>query len=308
MCEDYFGFLNYSESIYFGEESICPVEDYTEGIKWIEKYRNSDGFIYPPMSRWVRVNPDTLEKEEEIPNTERPASLYQLPSSHKICLSHPTNKDIRKADGAFLVHLLAYLFDTRLQFDNWWFDSRVSLGRKEDRIFGGKVFTHPVLVDFLDHSYCKWKEWKSERQNLMTNLLFMFSRAPSYEWDWERFTIEYMVFDGLYKLVEDLPGFQKATTHKRRFKSICNKFKIKYEEDEKSEIKRIYNLRNDLFHEARWDGGAPGMDNANSNAIYQVGNLRRFNSRLIPAILGYTNEYVSTPWGSWSSFRFGRKI
>ena len=301
MCEDYyFGFLDYPKSISFDGGTICSVDEgtYAKGREWIEEHRNSDGFVYPPPIREIASDPDTLEKIREIPNTERPALLYRLPKSHKICLSHPTDRDIRKADGAFLVHLLAYLFETRLQFHDWWFDNRVPLGPTK------KIFTHQVLEDFLDHSYCKWKKWKPEERNLMTNLLFMFSRAPSYEWDWEHFIIEYMVFDGLYKLVCSLHG-PGAKTHKERFKFVCDKFGIKHDEPG---IDRIYKLRNDLFHEALWDKSSPGMTDPNSNALYQADNLRRFNSRLIPTVLGYTNKYVSTAWWSMSSFPFGKRV
>ncbi len=90
----------------------------------------------------------------------------------------------------------------------------------------------------------------------MKSILLMFSIAPCYEWDWERFNIEYMVFDGLYKMAEKIYGI-KASSHKKRFKLCCDKFNIIYNE---VNIKKICEIRNDLFHETFWDKGMPYTD------------------------------------------------
>src|SRR5207249_1122143 len=117
---------------------------------------------------------------------------------------------------------------------------------------------------------------------LITNVLFMHSRVPSYEWDWERFTMEYMVFDGCWKLarlryhVKDLP-------HSDRIKTICQRFSIPCDNDL---VRRIVTLRNNLLHETLWDGSQP-CTAASVDACQQPDNLRRLNQRVIPALLGY---------------------
>ena len=68
--------------------------------------------------------------------------------------------------------------------------------------------------------------------------------------------------------------------------------------------KKICDLRNELFHETLWDGSQP-CTAVNTDAFMCAYHLRRFNQRLIPALLGYNNEYVKTEWWSLSSFLFG---
>jgi hypothetical protein len=133
----------------------------------------------------------------------------------------------------------------------------------------------------------------------MTNVLFMHSRAPSYEWDWERFTIEYMVLDGCWKLAESIHGI-KGKYHSDRIEKFCKKFAIPYE------VKRVNSLvalRNELFHETLWDRSQPCTAVA-ADTFLKPYDLRQLNQRLIPALLGYNNRYVHTIWWSRGAFQF----
>ena len=134
---------------------------------------------------------------------------------------------------------------------------------------------------------------------LITNVLFMHSRAPSYEWDWERFTIEYMVLDGCWRLAELLNGV-KGKHHSERIKKLCEKFAIPY--DAKG-VERLVTLRNELFHETLWDSSQPCTAVA-AEAFIKPYDLRQLNQRLIPALLGYDNRYVHTIWWSRGAFPF----
>ena len=222
--------------------------------------------------------------------------LHKLPVTHQIIIEQPvSDQEIRISDAAFVVHLLSFIFGTRLQFKDWWFDSRVPT-RPTLNIY----IRHSTVEDFISIAYQTWETWEEQKRKWFNNILVMFSKAPSYEWDWERFTIEYMVFDGLFKLAEMLFGCT-AKSHKKRFEALCNIFGIPFNEEL---IERIYTLRNDLFHQTLWNNGQPGTVNANSNAFYQPYHLRRFNSRLIPAILGYQTPYIKTGWWYMETIAF----
>lgn len=154
----------------------------------------------------------------------------------------------------------------------------------------------------MSKSYHTWKDWGEEHKKWFLNILIMHSRAPSYEWDWERFIIEYMVFDGAYKLASELHNTGRAKIpHKKRFEILLNQFGLVFDEDKISEI---YNLRNDLFHQSIWDKGQPCTSRSGNNAIYHQLNLSKINSRLIPALLGYETMYISSPWWSLACQRF----
>lgn len=195
------------------------------------------------------------------------------------------------------MHLLGYLFGIRLQFSDWWFDGRVPTRLWETHKI---TFSETAVQEFLSHSYETWNSWKDEERRLITNALYMHCRAPMYRWDWERFTIEYMVLDACWKLAKLGHGV-KDEGHAKRVDSLCRKFGIP---SDGKLVEEIVRLRNDLFHEALWDGSQPctGVD---SDAFLQPNNLRRLNQRLIPALLGYNTPYVQTSWWSMSPRIFG---
>ena len=126
---DSFGFINYSSQINFINGHITPTDNFNKVCNWIAKYKNTDGFIYPPMEHRVKYDKINGKKGNKIPNTERPSLLHRLPASHVLTLDvDEAQRDaLRKADSGFIVHLLSYIFGTRLQFHDWWFDNRVPI-------------------------------------------------------------------------------------------------------------------------------------------------------------------------------------
>jgi len=238
---DFFGYLPYKSNIEFNEGRITPVKEFDKVSKWVDNYVNQDGFIYPPIERQMKLDITTMKYLGEIPKSERPALLQRIPPSHELCLySLDENKNIREGAGAFIIHLLAYLFGVRLQFYDWWFDGRVPIKSTHNICFSEKT-----VEKFLYHCYQIWSSWSEENQKRIINVLYMHSRAPSYEWDWERFMIEYMVLDGCWKLAE-LVYKLTGKKHKGRINILCQKFDIPLNE---TLISDIVQLRNDLFHE-----------------------------------------------------------
>lgn len=294
----YFGFLPYEGTIEFDGGVIPPVPEYDKVVAWVEKYTNHDGFLYPPVEKRVILDPRTGKPIGQVPKTKRPALLHKIPPSHELCLTVTgTSDNIRKGPGAFIIHLFAYLFQTRLQFDDWWFDGRVPIRRP--RSFD---LNKDTVQDLMSHSYRTWQGWNARDQRLITNLLYMHSRIPLYAWDWEQFTLEYMVLDGCWNLAAQLYGVV-AKKHKERIKILCDTFHIPYNNDL---IKRIVDLRNELFHETLWDGSQP-CTAVSIDAFQQVGNLRRLNQRIIPALLGYKTPFIKTSWCSLSASWFERQ-
>jgi hypothetical protein len=80
---------------------------------------------------------------------------------------------------------------------------------------------------FLSHAYREWQTWAQETRRQFTNILYMLNRAPSYEWDWEHFIMEYTVFDACYKVAtEDLGLVTKVAGHAKRIDGLCAAFHI----------------------------------------------------------------------------------
>ena len=301
---DLFGFLPHKWTFEFDGGKISPIPDFDENAAWVDKYTNEDGFLYPPIVRRMKVDPVTMKPLEEIPRTERPAHLHCVASSHELCLFESgTPEEIRKGPGSFIIHLLSYLFGVRLQFENWWVDGRLPIREKAGT--QSISFAIDTAENFLSHCYQTWKRWSQKEQILITNILFMHSRAPSYEWDWERFTIQYMALDGCRRLAESLHLIQKKHRKKQKprdfgepIKTLCDSFSIPCDDDLAC---KIVSLRNELFHRTLWDGSQPGTA-VSSSAFMSPIHLRRLNQRLIPALFEYKTPYIKTGW--WFSGKY----
>jgi hypothetical protein len=287
--KDQIGFLPVARTIEFDGGKFIPLSKFPDALAGVKGVQNQDGFVYPPLAKEVKMPADA--RWEDVPNTERPALLHKLPPSHDLVINEsPINGNLRANDGAFLLHLAAYLHGVRLQFHDWWFDGRVPI----KSTYGIIVKPGPER-DFFSHAYRTWKSWPDEARLLFTNILYMNSRSPSHEWDWERFTINYMVFDACYKLAR-IRCKIKANGHADRLKKMCQYFTLAVETHNLNEI---YRLRNPIFHEALWDGSQP-CTAVSDSAFMQVDNLRRLNQRLIPALLNYSTDYIGTSWSSFS--------
>jgi len=294
------GFLPYEKPISFTKGRIYPVENYNELFAIIKEQTNRDGYYYPPLVHTVIQQHEIVDgqlkiKEETVPNSSRPAHLFTLPASHYIEISDPVLIDDPKAgDGLFLTYLVAFHFGICLQFHDWWFDHRVPI--KIDRDFHA---SHSETEIFINKAYDRWRESTPDGKKRLTNLLFMQSRAKSYKWDWERFLIYYMVFDGCYRYLNIYFGVS-SNNHKGRIKAIIDHFSMHYDQ---TWVDRIVDLRNDLFHETLWLGGQPcacNLSHAWKAAIY----LSNLNSRIIHAMLGHNGEYIQSSWVSRSMFSF----
>jgi len=196
LLEDQFGFLRYDRPIAFDGITVVPLPNHSEIATAISGVEHKDGFWYPPPSHQAELDPRTQEPIRDIPNTKRPAFLWKIPASHS--LTAPTSLDrdpFRRDTGLFLIHLLAYFFGTRLQFHDWWVDSRIPTRPQADVLNPSRV-----VEPFMSTCYRTWQAWTPEDRSSTTGVLYMHSRIPGYEWPWERFAFEYMVFDGLYAL------------------------------------------------------------------------------------------------------------
>lgn len=294
---DLVGFLPIGRAFRFAGGSFAPVEEFQESLAAVQDRTNVDNFLYPPTER--RQTAEFIDKEtgnfipeekrewREVPGIERPALLHRLPPSHRISLdSPPADGALRESDGAFLMHLLGYLFGHRMQFYDWWFDGRVAM----------KSAHHLVIrlqneSPFLSTSYAAWRSWPVACRKRFTNALYMLSRAPTHEWDWERFVIYYMVFDALYRVAHETAKV-KSTSHAGRLSAMCRAFGL-YQNS--AHFDAIVSLRNELFHETLWSGSQP-CSAISEEHWRQIDNLRRLNERLVPALVGFQTDYIANPW------------
>ena len=299
MYKDEFGYLNYAQKIDFIHGVITPLPEFEQNYLLISKNLNKDGFIYPPAVNDYSINWETYEKTK-IENTEKPAELFKIAPSHSIEIFDPIYvAECRKWDSNFIIQLLAFIKGVRLQFSEWWFDGRIPIVSQNN--FG----LYPKLLEqFVIQSYNRWRKFDTEYQKWFINILFMHNKSISYTWDWEKFMVNYTVFDGIYRLYTEINSIKKIRIkHEDRLLYVCKALNIPVHEEY---IKNIYSLRNDLFHQAIWDGGLPTSSEDKYKGYYQHNNLRRLNIRAIIALLEFETEFIQTPWWFINKLIFDR--
>jgi len=226
----FFGFLPYKYNLKFSAGEIVPVPEFDERLALIKKCANEDGYLYLPQ----------------------PPRLFSLKPSHELHVSHEREGNIREGSAGFIIHFLAFLFATRLQFSDWYFDGRVPVAARHRTVL--TVTTGHHAEQYLDRAFKTWAAWPEPEQRRFTSILYVFSRTCAYQWDWEEFIIQYMVLDALWKMGQQLFSL-RAKNHEDRVRVLCAHFS--YNVENWIDVKELVRLRNDLFHETLWHQARP---------------------------------------------------
>ena len=221
-----------------------------------------------------------------------------MPSSHQITIPNPICTDSEKgSDETLITFLFAYIYGTRLMPSKWRFDGRIPI-KPANHIY----VTDNTILHFFEHVYTWWKTLTENQRIKFINILYVFNRARSLEWDWDTFFHQYVVFDALYKFHLELHPNRKAKNHLHRFKVLCEEYSV----FNVSLINNIYTTRNELFHEAMWANSMIGFGSQNRDAHQLPFHLARLNERIISGITGYKNGYIRTPWWCFGAFEFDK--
>jgi hypothetical protein len=291
-----FGFLRYPHDLCVGDIDVTLMPDYENSAKLVAEAETHDGFLCHPRFRRVQPDPTIGAPGKVAPATLRPGFLWHVQPSHILeARSSLDPDDFRRETGLFVIHLIAYFFGTRLQFHDWWVDSRVPTKPNADLLNPSAV-----AEPFLSGAYERWCGWPAKDRVAAAGLLFMHSRVPGYEWPWERFAFEYMTFDGLYALAapgQDLPA---RGMHSDRIRLLCGALGIPIDSPT---IDRIVAVRNELVHEVSFGGEPPGF--SGHGAVFALPlRLRALNRRIIAALLGWDRPFVHSPWWALDSVPF----
>jgi hypothetical protein len=174
-------------SIDFDGVRVSAAMDGAEFADFVAAEVHMDGWFYPPVftqhTRPAIWSKDEPEPEwEPVPNTTRPAHLFRMFATHRLHVPDADPTDKRRTTASLALHLVSFALGTKLQFADWWHDTRIRIQREPP--------FHASVVDverFLRHAWIEAKKLSPENRELLLRILHLFIRAPSYEWEWERF-------------------------------------------------------------------------------------------------------------------------
>jgi len=292
---DSFGYLSERLNFSFEGGLIRTREDFVKVRKWANSQTNSDGYLYPSIS-YTATKDIKSNKWKRIPKTNRPAKFFHMPPSHYIDLLNPSDqKTNRYGLSGFAVQSLAFLYGTKLQFWDWFIEGRIPT---KDRTINIAIIPYDVEM-FFQRAVPTWQSLNELNKKRMVNLLFVHSMAGAVEWDWQRLQLEYMVTDACYIIAHDI-GKCKTRRHADRLQALCDSFGLARDDHWFGLIVR---LRNELFHETLWGGGRP-FSYQGSESFFAPLHLRRFNHRLVTALLCGPGRYTRMKWTSIGTYGF----
>ena len=288
------GFLDVASDFTFKGGTLTLSSEFRKAKRWVERNVNEDGFVYPGTSYKVGMDLET-RCGTRISKTTRPALLYRMPPSHDLILKGARNvQKSRLGIAGFVTQCFAFLFGTRLQFSDWWVEGRIPIKSTVN-----VHVAHHAAEEFLSKAISTWKAFNRRDRIIASNMLYLFAKSGSLEWDWERFQMEYTVFDTCFALASRRQPWS-GRSHKERFKNVCKFYGLRYNE---SLVRKFVYLRNDLIHEALWDGGQVNTARGSFSSIASY-HLRNLNHRLITAMLTSKTEYTQSPWWFSGTFAF----
>ena len=169
---------------------IAPVDGYNDVVRAIDQYRHRDGYIYPPeiVSRNIR-NSITGELGETLPNSRRPARFYQEPVTHDLVLRGlgQTKQEAQRGVACLIIHVAAFLFHGRLQFEGWGIDERIPFDDRQRLPF----YAEDAEI-FLDCAIDTWNGYDGSAQDLLTIAFYWVANSRCYEQSWVQFLALYM--------------------------------------------------------------------------------------------------------------------
>ena len=279
--KDKFGYLPFPFTLQFSGGRVTALPNLNKAIKIMQKRMHPNLYIYP-----------TAKQKK----SRRPGSFHRLPSTHSIELdkAFASQEQARYEDAGFVMHLLGFLYGHRCHFHGWWVDGKVLFPEEIDHSIPTAHQTEAIISRSLE----TWQKFANRQRAGAINVLLLHTRSQVYDLEYERFSCEYQLFDGVYALAHPKEGRQAS--HGKRLRSLCEEFEIPYEEELAN---KIVNLRNNLLHEAIWDDRMPGEARSDFS-FYASLHLHKLTKRAMLAVLGLKGSYITSSWSTLGTYSF----
>ncbi|MFZ0931738.1 MAG: hypothetical protein WAN11_24285 [Syntrophobacteraceae bacterium] len=288
-----FGWFPEQHTYESGTIGIQMLPEYEDSLRAIResRYVHDDWFCVPIQSK------DGSSGELRPPI---PLPWFSLPATHLI---EYKNEEAPTELLEFMITAFGWSQGLRFSPEGWGHFYKVAL---KPGMLTDFILLEQDVPRFLDLAERFWHQHQADGMaSMMFGAIHWFLFSQSYVQYFERFMMQYIVLDTIYKVCASISG-QKCRSHAGRVEYLANSLSVPSPswgriDSSGSEISR---LRNALFHEARFGGVPIGFEfpTVQDNILAQ---LQAFNSRLIAALLGVTGSYSRSSSQTRQRFRFG---
>lgn len=270
-----FGFLFDNRRYITSNIEIIPLSDIDKSFDWLtNKARLSKGWIYPPLTELPLAH-DEKHKQK----IQESAVWYRFNPTHTVRISPDDPEKLK-----FIILGLGFLFGVYLSPAGYQCISRVpyKIGELTDIIPVNNDIEKGV--EFLSLFY----DLNPDKRIGMYAVIHWFLLGQTYNHPWDRFDSQYKVLDGLYKV-----SGLNAPTHAQRPVVLANTYGVQLPNWAiiNGRQSTLSQMRNNLVHEAIYAGQPIGFNYPSDNFDQE---FKKFNGKIIAAILGFGTNYIST--------------
>lgn len=219
----------------------------------------------------------------------------KLPSSHILRLKNKETND--EYFLYYLVHVIGFYFHQWIMPNNYWFDGTIKFNAIKIKEKQTSDLENLIKLSIENYQLipqdCKYK-------NTIISALYSYNSYKKFRWEFEWLFELYKSFDALWQystcclknneLIKQHMLLKKEikSKHERRLKAVYNFLEISKSELPINILDKIYKLRNELVHEARWDGEIIGHKLSNEKTFIAVIQFSFFVRRFMKFAL--TND------------------
>ena len=294
-----FGFLIDPKAFVCDGFKIAPVLEFDSVLKNFYKSACvSKGWFYGPKKELSKSSSEKKDFEANAPIVHR--SFFQMNSTHQITSTEGYSEDHLR----FLILGYGFLQGLYLTPEGYSYLERTAY--EQSKLNGLRLFNNDYVngMELINKFYINSDEIK---RNQMSACIHWYLVGQSYEFKWDQFDAQYKVLDGIWNISETQNYKDKHTPHSMRPVKLAEKYGLILplwaEPDTKNKNKsKISKQRNELVHEARYDGHPIGYSYPEENYSLE---FRSFNTKLIAATLGINTPYLQAQpknriLGMWS--------
>lgn len=270
--------------------SLRPIDGFEEVVTSIKKtFHSKDGFCFPVSSNVKYdfvLEGSKFEKKELSRGPLFQAESFKFYSTHKFELKSQAVEEFKKFalnPSFFLTQIIGYASGYRVMPSDFWFDGKIPIKP-----------THNVVGCQYDKIVSKahqtWLSFSELAREELLSIFYLYNRSASYHWHFEKFSHDFMIFDSALNFYRR--HVQEVGKGKTRYSKFLNLLDVSYDPES---IVKFVDMRNNLFHEVKWGGGAPCFFNSD-DVLYSSLELRRMLHAVLGRLIGLEGSYFHSEW------------